>query len=156
MDLLIDIDTGFFGEAEGKVWFNQFQQYIQFSVDDSAELDYVKTCAEYLNNLPEHTIKSLCDASIRYCNDFLSKVGKASKVFNSYKDVLPLISPSILIIPDPEYGDEPVIWMSLKCDWEVEHGMEWVIRKDEVLYVGGFNGTDPWSEISKENSWNFA
>jgi len=102
MDLLIDVDTGFFGEAEGKVWFNQFQQYIQFSVDDSTELDYVKTCVEYLNNLPEHTIKSLCEASIRYCNDFFSKVGKASKVFNSYKYVLPLISPSILITISPQ------------------------------------------------------
>jgi hypothetical protein len=30
--------------------------------------------------------------------------------------------------------------MALDCEWEIEHGMECVIRDDEVLYVSRFGG----------------
>ncbi len=141
---------------QGEVWFELFGKYIQFGVEEEATLEYVKACAEYLNALPEATIKDLCEASIRYCNGFLADIGEPLKSFDNYKSVLSLIYPSTLIIPEPEYGDEPVIWMELNCEWEQEHGMQWVVRNNEVLYVGGFNGTDPWAEISKSTPWNYA
>lgn len=154
--MLKDIDRGSYDEYEGKVWFNLFEKYISFSAEDSADLDYITVCANYLNSLPESTIESLCQCSIKYCNSFLNDIGENVKVFSHYRDVLKLISPSVLIVPDPENGQEPVVWMELNCEWEAEHGMEWVIRDDEVLYVGGFNGTDPWSEIQKDVPWNYA
>ena len=156
MELIKDVSQGSFGNLEGMVWFGLFDKYIRFSVDDSADLDYVRMCGNYLNDLPEETIKSLWEASKRYCNGFLEAIGEPSKVFEKDSDIINLIYPSTLIVPDPGNGDEPVIWMELNCEWDPEHGMEWVVRGDQVLYVGGFNGTDPWASISKEDSWNYA
>lgn len=34
--------------------------------------------------------------------------------------------------------------------------MEWVVRGDRVLYVGAFNGEDPWSDYTEEQEWNYA
>lgn len=156
MELLRNTFESRLDGLQGEVWFDLFKKYINFAVEDSADLDYVKKCGEYLNELPEQTIKSLCEASIRYCNNFLQAIGEPEKEFSSYRDIIALIYPSTLLVPDPEIGEEPVIWMELNCEWEPEHGMEWVIRKNEVQYVGGFNGTDPWAQISKDDSWNYA
>ena len=156
MELLRNIYESSVSGPQGEGWSELFGKYIQFGVEEEATLEYVKACAEYLNALPEATIKDLCEASIRYCNGFLADIGEPLKSFDNYKSVLSLIYPSTLIIPEPEYGDEPVIWMELNCEWEQEHGMQWVVRNNEVLYVGGFNGTDPWAEISKSTPWNYA
>lgn len=155
MELLRNIDEKALYGPEGEVWFGLFEKYIKFSIDDDADLDYAQKCAEYLNDISEETIKDLCEASIRYCNDFLENTGQPIKEFSSYKDVLSLVYPSILIIPDPE-SDETVIHMELNCQWEPEHGMEWVVRSGKVLYVGGFNGTYPWGEIPQDVSYNYA
>lgn len=43
------------------------------------------------------------------------------------------------------------------CDWEVEHGLQIVVRDDEILYVGNYEGVSIWDE--KDNyidEWNFA
>lgn len=61
-----------------------------------------------------------------------------------------------LIVPDPEQGDEAVIHLSLNCEWDREHGMEWIVRGGEVLYVGPFHGEDPWRDFTVKEPWNYA
>ena len=49
--------------------------------------------------------------------------------------------------------------MTLNCDWEPEHGMEWIIKGDKALYIGPFNGgASPWDEEEefKESVGNYA
>ena len=156
MKLIRNIDQGKTDTLAGEVWFGLFDSYLQFIVDNAASLDYVEKCGVYLNELSEVTVKSVCEASIRYCNDCLKALGYPTKTFSNYRDVLNLITPATLIIPDPEQGDDPVIWMELNCEWELEHGMEWVIRRDGVMYVGSFDGTYPWGEIEKNVPGNYA
>jgi hypothetical protein len=58
------------------------------------------------------------------------------------------IFPSLLIVPFSNGLNEPVIHLELNCTWEEEHGMEWIIRGNKVLYVGSFNGEDPMGDFS--------
>ena len=154
MDLIKNVEEGEFG-IEGEVFFRKFDKYISLSIEDD-NLSFAQECAEYLNSLSEDVVEDLCEASIRYCNSFLDAIGEPIKSFNKASDVLELIYPSVLLVPYPENEKVPVIHMELNCDWEPEHGMEWVVRENKVLYVGAFNGEDPWSDYSQKDTWNYA
>lgn len=154
MELIRNTKAGEFG-IEGEVYFGLFDTYIALMVEDDA-LSYTQKCAAYLNELSESLVKELCEASIRYCNSFLDAIGEPTKQFKKAEDVLKHIYPSMLIVPFPEGVDDPVIHMELNCSWEGEHGMEWVIRGNKVLYVGAFNGEDPLGDFSPKQEWNYA
>jgi len=47
------------------------------------------------------------------------------------------------------------VHLELKCSWEVEHGMEWLIRNDKVQYVGAFEGLDEWENYSCKQPGNY-
>jgi hypothetical protein len=119
-------------------------------------LDYVERCGRFLADLPSSVTEALCNASIRYCHAFQQTIGEELSPLLDPRDVLRLISPSALIIPNPPPDNEPALCMELNCEWETEHGMEWVVRGDNVLYVGAYQGTDPWADFSDEASWNYA
>ncbi|WP_010247710.1 DUF6985 domain-containing protein [Acetivibrio cellulolyticus] len=154
--MLKNVRVGRFG-LEGELYFELFKKDISFSTDDEdVTIEYIEKCATYLNSITGDVINFLCEASIRYCNDVLNMIGEEPKKFKNTSDVLELIYPSVLIVPMPENGNEPVIHLELNCDWEEEHGMEWIIRDNTVLYVGSFNGEDPWGDYSIKESWNYA
>ncbi len=157
MELLKNIAKNDHGEIEGEVWFGLFNKYISFFVEDSANIDYISKCAQFINNLSDEVIDKLCESSIRYCNSFLECIGEPTKSFVSSRDIIPLTYPSVLIIPYSESdNNEPILHMELNCEWEPEHGMEWIVRKSEVLYVGAFQGENPWGDFSDKESWNYA
>lgn len=142
---------------KGEVYFALFDKYINFSNRKGARDTYIVECAEYLNSISfnDSIINRLCEASICYCNDVLDTIGEELKYFDDLKDVLLLIDPSLLIIPDSK-RNEPVVHLELNCEWEEEHGMEWIIREDRVLYVGAYNGENPWAKFTKKDSCNYA
>lgn len=154
-ELIKDVTTEGRWALQGQVFFALFDRYIPFVVEDAATVEYVTQCAEYLNSWSDETIDALCLACIRYCNDFRDMVGEDLIEFASPRDVLKLIHPSSLIVPNPEHP-EPVAQLELNCDWEEEHGMEWILRGTEVLYVGGFNSQNPWGNFLPKKSWNYA
>lgn len=154
MEIIRNIESGEF-EIEGEVFFRRFDKFIALSIEDD-NIDFAEKCANYLNELSDDVVDSVCEASIRYCNSFLEAIGELPKAFDKPSDVLGLIYPSVLLVPYPENESEPVIHMELNCEWEPEHGMEWVIRGNKVLYVGAFNGEDPWSDFSQKETWNYA
>ncbi|MBI1891272.1 MAG: hypothetical protein HYS18_11530 [Burkholderiales bacterium] len=154
--LLKDITTEGYWPLQGQVYCRLFDRYIDFSVEDTATIEYVERCATYLNALSDELIDRLCRACIRYCNSFLEQIGEPEKKFGEPRDVLKLIAPASLIVPNIEDLDEPVVHMELNCEWEIEHGMEWIIRDNRVLYVGAFNGEDPWGEYLDKEFWNYA
>ena len=154
MELIKNIHDGEFG-IEGEVFFHRFDKYIGLIVEDD-NLNYANRCATYLNELTDELIESLCEASIRYCSEFLKAIGEPTRTFKDSKEVLKMIYPSTLIIPYPEKGNDPVIDMELNCEWGEEHGMEWIVRGDEVLYVGAFSSEDPFSDFTDKETWNYA
>ena len=149
---IIDSD----GEIKGDCYFTLYEKYISFYVDEESTLEYAKICIEYLNSLNDEVIISFCEASARYCNDFLNMTGQELKTFNNPKDILSLIQPKNLMIPEQAKGNTPIIHMELDGDWEMEHGIELIIKDNEIQYVGGFNGQWPWADFTNKESWNYA
>jgi len=143
---------------EGKVEFNLFHKTIDVLMDEHIDLEYANLCAKALNNMDEKIIDDLCQYSINYCIDFCNDVGDEEiPEFNSVRDVLSYISPRVLIIDVTKEDDKIVIHLELNCDWEIEHGLEWIINNGEILYVGAFESEDGWNELSyyKELNWNY-
>jgi hypothetical protein len=157
LDLLKNLTTDGPWPLQGEAYSSLFARYIKFAVEDEeVPVEYVELCVNYFNSLQEPMINDLCAASIRYCNAFLEATGQEKRIFKNLRDVLSFIYPSTLIVPGPLNGMEPVLHMELNCDWEPEHGMEWIVRGNQVLYVGAFNGEDPWRDYLKKETWNYA
>ncbi len=143
---------------EGEVFFPLFERYIRFSThnyEGNADLDltYVNQCAAYLNSLSDDLINRLCQGSIMYCNYYLDEyLGEDQKEFINCRDVLSLITPLNLSIPKMK-RNEPIVHLELDCEWEPEHGMEWIVRGDRVLYIGSFESEDPWDEFPERERY---
>lgn len=142
---------------EGKTEFKLFNKIIDVLMPENMDMQYANLCAESLNNLDEKIINRLCQYFIDYCDDFCSDVGEESYEFNILRDVLKYITPSCLIISSPKDKNKIVFHLEMNCDWEVEHGLEWTICDNNILYVGAFQSEDGWRDISyyKELNWNY-
>lgn len=156
MELIKDISHNGFC-LSGKVFFRLFDRYIDLLIDEEepTNLTYTHKCAVYLNSLSDHLIDRLCVASINYCNTFLDDIGDKPRKFSDRRDVLKLITPLSLSVPQM-LRDEPVIHLEFDCEWEMEHGMEWIVRGDRVLFVSAFESEDPWGEFTEDDEYNFA
>ena len=157
MKLIKDFDENG-SSSKGQVWFGLFDRYIDLYTEkkDNFNLSYAEKCATYLNSLSDELIDRLCTASINYCNTFLEDTGQDLKRFRDRRDVLTLITPLSLLMPEM-LRDEPVIHLDLDCEWEREHGMEWIIREDRILFVSAFQGENPWDDFSEpDDEYNFA
>ncbi|MBO1583058.1 hypothetical protein [Bacillus sp. XF8] len=151
-----NLKTNEYSELEGEAYFELFDQNILVYIDQDADIEYAELCITYLNSLSEELINKLCKASIRYCNEFLDDIGEDIIEFSKLTDVLPHITPNTICIPNPKNNSEPVIDLELNCTWEEEHGMEWIIRSGKVMYVGAFNGINPYGDCDIGKDWNYA
>ncbi|WP_252106593.1 MULTISPECIES: hypothetical protein [unclassified Halomonas] len=153
MECIRGLNEGEFG-LEGEVYSALFERYFSL-VSEEHDVDFIQRCAAHFDTLEAPIIDHLCRSSIRYCDAFLSEIGEPLIEFATPRDVLKLITPSVMIVPYPEQST-PVVHLELECQWEPEHGMEWIIRENQVLYVGPFNGENPWQGFSPKAAWNFA
>ena len=131
MELIRNLDDANMGE----VYWRLYRRYISLFIENEADDAYAWRCARAL--------------------DALDDAVSAEEVAPA-RGVLERIEPGELIVPDPEQGDEAVIHLSLNCEWDREHGMEWIVRGGEVLYVGPFHGEDPWRDFTVKEPWNYA
>lgn len=155
MNLIKNLAKTEFG-IEGEVFFRLYGTFIGLTIDEESNVEFAQKCAALLNNLSRSVVDHLCRASERYCNDFLYEVGEPLIEFKTNRAVLDRIEPGALIVPKPNEIATPVVHMELDCDWEEEHGMEWLIRDNTVLYVGGFNGCYEYDTFKGRDSWNYA
>jgi len=133
-----------------------FGKAIGVMIYEELDVEHVESCVALLNGLTDDSIDHLCRASELYCKDFLDSVGEPEIKFQNSRSVLEIVYPSLLSVPSANPTREPVVHMELNCDWEAEHGMEWVIRNDEVLFVGPYNGCDPYGDFERQDPWNYA
>ena len=151
-----NLKTNEYSELEGEAYFELFDRNILVYIDQDADIEYAELCITYLNSLSKELINQLCKASIRYCNEFLDDIGEDIIEFSKPTDVLPYITPNTICIPCPKNKSEPVIDLELHCTWEEEHGMEWIIRSEKVMYVGAYNGINPYGDCDVGEDWNYA
>nr|WP_154643563.1 hypothetical protein [Leptospira interrogans] len=110
--------------------------------------------AKRLNSLSSEVIDECCAAAMRYRTAFLKVIGKPDLPIAQKSDILKCIYPGTLIISNSNLSnDSPVIHLELNCEWEPEHGMEWFIAGDSVLYVGPFESVG--LDSIPDDEWNF-
>ncbi|QGM31547.1 hypothetical protein GI482_14660 [Bacillus sp. N3536] len=151
-----NLKTNEYFEVEGEAYLELFDQNITVYIEQESDIEYAELCITYLNTLSDGLIDDICNASIRYCNEFLDDIGEDIIEFNKPTDVLPYITPNTICIPKPKNTTEPVIDLELNCEWEEEHGMEWIIRNEVVMYVGPYNGINPYGDCDIGKEWNYA
>lgn len=155
MDLIKNIRETKYG-LEGEVYVELFEDFIDLIVEKGSSIEFATQCAQLLNSLGDGIIDHLCRASEMYCNDFRDGIGEPQIAFEHKRAVLEKIDPVSLIVPQPDDANTPVVRMELNCEWEEEHGMEWVIRGGSVKYVGGFFGCNPYDSFESRDGWNYA
>lgn len=140
-------------ELVGEFFFGLYTRWIKFSCIEGDHIEEAVQCINYLNNLPDSVIEYALEASIRYRNDFLL-VEDLPLSLDNPRDVLPLIVPLDLWVLEPDRGKYPYALLEWDCEWEVEHGMIWIIRDDSVAYVGPANAApDPWDDVFGEGNY---
>ncbi len=123
--------------------------------------EYVQRCAEMLVELSGEQKEKLLKATAAYALEYVEEYGWEDPddewdfTENSpIEDILKYVFPvAITITPPKECVEEdapPAIDMELSCVWELEHGLEWMIRDGEVLYVGSYDGVSPWRDLSNK------
>lgn len=142
---------------EGKVFYNLFGIEIDVVIDlESADFEYAEKCARALNNMSEEVIGKLCEYSVLYCEDYCDEIEEEPPTIESERDILHYIHPESLTVDIPQ-DERIVIHLALNCDWNEEHGLEWLVKDDEILHVGPFYGEPAYADDSYYcNSWNYA
>lgn len=128
-----------------------FHQEIEVTTMDlDTPLDYIERCVKAFNELTADQLGLLYRYSEAYCMDFCEFVGEEPPAIHKPADVLTFIRPMRMEIPAVAPADAEqtaaIIHMELECDWEVEHGLEWLVREDQILYVGSCNMLKEWEE----------
>jgi hypothetical protein len=140
---------------EGEVYWKLFDRHITLLNLDGAGPAYMEKCAAYLNGLDESLIDELCRASLRYRDAFYKAVSERRRKIKNPRDVLGIVKPRTLVIPEEKDPDVPVVSIGFSCEWEPEHGMQWLVREGRILFVGPQGEARPWAD-KEDDEWNFA
>lgn len=108
---------------------------------DGVSKDYIKCCLNFINNLSEGTIDTLCDMLI----DFLEVDNYPEFMFNRRK-ILEHILPDTLTIYTP-HRSEPAFVIGCESDFEPEHGIAWSMRGDKIIFMGYR------ADVESDNVW---
>lgn len=156
MSIIKDIREGEYF-YEGEVFCKLFGTEIEVVIDlKSADFEYAEKCAVALNNMSEEIIDKLCEYSVLYCEDFCDQIGAEPPIIESARDILRYVHPGSLSVDIPQ-DESIVIHLDLNCDWDEEHGLEWLVKDDKILHVGAFSDEPAYTEDSYYyNSWNYA
>ena len=154
MKTVKELTFGEFG-LEGKFYFKLFKQWIGLLVDGQASASYAKSCIDYANNISTESVVRLFSISDNYRSDILTITGQTSPRINSRKSLAKLIQPKLLMVPAGINNSKRVAHFELDCDWEREHGMEWIIVENKIKYVGSFASMNPHGKFVKTDVHNY-
>lgn len=147
-------DSDFPGQLLAQVFCPFLSRDIDVYGCSNSNISYANECAQLLVELDEPSIEKLCQASIRYYTVCQEEIREPVEDFANERGILQLTKHGTLIVRDGYL--KPVIHLEIGCEWEEEHGMEWIIRDGQVQYVGPFHGENPFSDFSLKPEWNYA
>ena len=99
---------------------------------------------EFLTTWDDALFSKLAQATLAYCLGFSEEVGLTEFEGRSSEDILNSVRTNVIIIPS-HLRSKPVVRIEFDCDWEPEHGLEWVVQSpNSILYVGPFRMTNRW------------
>lgn len=129
-----------------------FQQPVAvYGTEPNIPLAYFERCVQACNTLSPALLQQLYQYSYEYCIDCCEWVGETPPTIEQPEEILQYISPVSMQIPafPAEYDTEtaePIIHLHMDCQWELEHGMGWLIRGNDILYVSSCDGLPEWKD----------
>ncbi len=157
MELIRNLTENEFEEMVGEVYFKHIDKYIRLRFDKSIPMDYVHETAEKLNSLSEQTINDIYKYSVFFCRDMLDSYPDAGididvESFDNDSDIMKYMEFEELVIDLPEedmsrYG----INLGGSCKWDTDNGIQWLIKEEKVVYVGGWDDLNIWYSPYEED-----
>lgn len=152
------------GKMEGEVYFSAAKQDIIVIFDKKVPIDYVKMQIEYLQSLDDKVIQKMCYYANLYRKDIMEECPDKDypQGLERIEDPLELFEymgiTSLKVDLYKNEGVEKVRVLNLTgwCDWEEENGIEWLIKEDEVVYVGANDWVNIWYSPYEDNLFNYA
>lgn len=137
----------------GTFYSEFFKEKIEFIAEEITDFDYVESCLNSFNNMSESLVSEILEETFKYYkkSNFTESLDEDLKIIISTPaETLNYIQPNVFIINERTKG--PIIHLELECDWEPEHGLEWLIKGEELQYVGPFEGKSISSFDSPEKN----
>ena len=127
----------------GKAYILPFDTELEVIVDEDVEIVYVEKCIEYINNLPQSLLNKISERAYKYYDFIRNECGDVDDILP--EKIMEHVYPLNIFVEKPE-ADIPAFDIECGCDWEEEHGMEIIIKGDELLYIGEYAGLGPWAD----------
>lgn len=102
---------------------------------DGVDIEYAEQCASHFNRLSQESIHKLYEYSLKHCLSYCEYFEEDPPQIKKLNEISYYIEPSCMYVDNPKNSDTAYI-VDLHCAWEPEHGLSWIIRNNEVLYVG--------------------
>ena len=151
------------GRMEGEVDLGAIKQNIIVMFDKKAPIDYVKSQLEYLWSLDDKIIKKMCFYADLYRKDIMEECPDQDypEGLERVKDPLELweymgiTSLKVDLYKNEDVKKVRVLNLIGWCDWDEENGIEWLIKEDEVVYVGANDWVNIWYSPYEDNLFNY-
>lgn len=125
-----------------------FGRDIGVDLDEGATVDYAELCAMHLSKLSDSMIDRICESVIRYCHFVEEASGEVLTEYVNPRDVFDQVVPGYMLVCEAPDDGQPIVHIEAECEWKSEHGLELLIRGDELCYVGEFQGCYPVGDYS--------
>ena len=145
----------------GKIYSTLLDANMEVVIDNDVSNEYIEMCIKHFNNLLPSTIDMLCDRLNQYYHFMLNawqEIGLYENIVASINSkmsnnntphaILQHISPQTMLIEHPKQAI-PAYSLECNCDWEPEHGVEIIIRENEILYAGQPTMLGPWCDTKE-------
>ncbi len=136
----------------GSIYFAKFNLTVSLSLDkERNNEDYDHRCIEAFFNWGETLFIKLQDTTFEYYKDYEEMCGGFDDLaIDSPSEIWQYCKPTnIHFTSSSQDSSSTFIDVELDCDWEIEHGMQWLVKNtDELMYVGPYFGNASTDEIN--------
>jgi hypothetical protein len=152
MELITDICKKEPYFISGKLYVPMFGKQIDVSIEDKAPIEYAQLCAENLAGLSEVVIDHICQRICDYHQfmlemwdeDFVEEINQEVPADVQGREILNYIDTPTLYVMDP-LGEGIGYSVSGNCPWEPDHGVEFILKDGQLLYVGNTSCLGAWA-----------
>ena len=137
----------------GTVFAPMFGKEIDVLIEKEVDTDYAECCAEAFAGLSDAEIDLICRRICDYHRfmldewneEFVLEINEKVPAGVSGRDILNYIENPTLTVMEPQ-GDGVGYSVAGCCEWEPEHGIEFIIKDNELLYVGQQECLGAWAD----------
>ncbi|GAB1541082.1 hypothetical protein NUACC21_37520 [Scytonema sp. NUACC21] len=146
------------GGSEGSIYFAFFDCTVPVFVSKKID-DYDKRCIEAFFDWGETIFIKLQSASFEYYKDYSDACdGLDDLIIGSPPEIWQYCKPiNIHFESSDEDPNSTFVDVELDCDWEPEHGMQWLVKNTNFLmYVGPYYGNASPNQKVDRSLGNYA